>query len=239
MRLFCPLASLGILALLLTVVAELPPPATALITRPAAAAGTPFVAVARQACAAVVAVHVAAKPADQPRLAGSGFAVAVGGRKDLIVTARHVVAGAALVRVELTDGTAVAVRLRVEEPGSDLAVLVLDQSPPGLVPLQLATLAPEVGEEVLAVGHPYGLPYTATRGIVSALDRTLEFGDGFLLQGLVQTDVALNPGNSGGPLLNGRGAVVGVVSCGYARAAGLSFAVPAAAVRRLLDVFKE
>merc|ERR1719482_1615337 len=92
------------------------------------------------------------------------------------------------------------------EPDKDLAVLKIDPAAVPLRPLDVATLAElRVGQSVLAIGNPFGLDYTLTQGIISALDREVQGAGGRPIQGCVQTDAAINPGNSGGPLLDSRG----------------------------------
>ncbi len=135
--------------------------------------------------------------------------------KGLILTNAHVVAGARSLTVD-THGTTSTTRsatLVGEEANDDLALIKVDPSGLGLKPLQLAsTKNVQVGDAVYAIGNPYGLEQTLTRGIVSALGRTISAPDGAKITGAIQTDAALNPGNSGGPLLNEEGEVIGVNS---------------------------
>jgi putative serine protease PepD len=133
----------------------------------------------------------------------------------LILTNDHVVEGANSITVTATgsSGTARAATLVGEEANSDLALIHVDPSGLGLKPLQLASSSSvQVGDSVYAIGNPYGLNETLTRGIVSALDREISAPDGAKITGAIQTDAALNPGNSGGPLLNEQGEVIGVNS---------------------------
>jgi putative serine protease PepD len=133
----------------------------------------------------------------------------------LILTNDHVVAGARSLTVAV-NGSASSTRpatLVGEEANADLALIKVDPSGLGLEPLALASAKNvQVGDSVYAIGSPYGLQGTLTRGIVSALGRTISAPDGAKIAGAIQTDAALNPGNSGGPLLNEEGQVIGVNS---------------------------
>jgi putative serine protease PepD len=138
---------------------------------------------------------------------GSGFVLDTEGH---VLTNNHVVAGADQVTVVLNDGTGVAAEIVGTAPNSDVAVLQLVDPPADLVPATLgASDGLAVGDQVLAVGSPLGLSGTVTSGIVSALDRPVELGQGGSV-GAIQTDASINPGNSGGPLVDAAGRVVGV-----------------------------
>jgi putative serine protease PepD len=134
----------------------------------------------------------------------------------LILTNDHVVAGAESLEIGVGQGSSKvtrAAKLVGEEANSDLALIKVEPSGLGLQPLTLAsTSTVQVGDQVYALGSPYGLEGTFTRGIVSALDRTIQAPNGTAIPGAIQTDAALNPGNSGGPLLNAQGEVIGVNS---------------------------
>jgi putative serine protease PepD len=133
----------------------------------------------------------------------------------LILTNDHVVAGASAITVA-SSGSSGATRnatLVGEEANSDLALIRVDPSGLGLRALKMVSSSSvQVGDAVYAIGNPYGLNETLTRGIVSALGREISAPDGTKISGAIQTDAALNPGNSGGPLLNERGEVIGVNS---------------------------
>ena len=155
-----------------------------------------------------------------------------------VVTNAHVIEGATAASVQLADGRAFDARLVGADRLHDLAVLLIEgEELPA--PLQLAAPEPPlVGSRVLAIGNPFGLDWTLTTGIVSALERELP-GDqsGSIRQGLIQTDAAINPGNSGGPLLNSTGQVIGVNTAIYSPSggsAGIGFAIPAATVARVV-----
>ena len=133
----------------------------------------------------------------------------------LILTNDHVVAGATAMQVS-ADGSAshsASAQLVGEEANSDLALIKVDPSGLGLKPLTIAdSSSVQIGAQVYAIGNPYGLEETLTKGIVSALNREIAAPDGAKISGVIQTDAALNPGNSGGPLLNEQGEVIGVNS---------------------------
>lgn len=135
--------------------------------------------------------------------------------KGLILTNDHVVAGATSLSVAVhgSSSDTTSATLVGEEANEDLALIKVNPSGLGLKPLSLAsTKNVQVGDSVYAIGNPYGLEETLTRGIVSALNRTISAPDGSKITGAIQTDAALNPGNSGGPLLNDEGEVIGVNS---------------------------
>jgi S1-C subfamily serine protease len=172
---------------------------------------------------------------DVPRGTGSGFVWDEAGH---VVTNSHVIAGANSAQVRLADGTVVRAALVGVAPDSDLAVLriPLDREP--LRPLPIGASADlQVGQKVFAIGNPFGLDWTLTTGVVSALERELPGSNGITLQGLVQTDAAINPGNSGGPLLDSAGRLIGVNTAIYSPSggsAGIGFAVPVDEVNRVV-----
>jgi putative serine protease PepD len=135
--------------------------------------------------------------------------------KGLILTNDHVIAGATSITVDATGSTKTTRAAKVvgEEANQDLALISVNPSGLDLKPLTLASSSSlEVGESVYAIGNPYGLEETLTRGIISALEREIEAPDGAKIADAIQTDAALNPGNSGGPLINAEGKVIGVNS---------------------------
>jgi putative serine protease PepD len=149
--------------------------------------------------------------------------------KGLILTNDHVVAGASSLTVA-SKGSSTITRTATlvgEEANDDLALIKIDPAGLGLKPLSLvSSKSAQVGDAVYAIGNPYGLDETLTRGIVSALGRTIEAPNGSKIAGALQTDAALNPGNSGGPLLNDEGDVIGVNSQIASDAASVSGSQP-------------
>ncbi len=161
--------------------------------------------------------------------AGLGAGVVVNDQ-GVILTARHVVAGATEIHVTFADGTETGAAIVSEQPENDIAVLATDKSPEVIVPAVLGG-GVQIGDEAFVVGHPLGLIDSLSAGVISGLDRTVPAGDGTTMKGLIQFDAAVNPGNSGGPLLNRAGQVVGIVTAlanpseqGYF--IGIGFAVP-------------
>jgi putative serine protease PepD len=149
-----------------------------------------------------------------PRGVNSGTGIVLND-KGLILTNDHVIAGASSLTVAAggSSSTTRSATLVGEEANSDLALIRVDPAGLGLKPLSLASSrSVQVGDAVYAIGNPYGLDETLTRGIVSALGRSISAPDGAKITGAIQTDAALNPGNSGGPLLNDQGEVIGVNS---------------------------
>jgi putative serine protease PepD len=136
-------------------------------------------------------------------------------RQGLILTNDHVVAGATSLSIKTggTSGTTRAATLVGEEANTDLALIRVNPEGLGLKALKMASSSRvHVGDQVYAIGDPYGLEETLTRGIVSGLNREIKSPDGTAIFGAIQTDAALNPGNSGGPLINQQGEVIGINS---------------------------
>ena len=175
----------------------------------------------------------------QQQSLGSGFVVDKAGH---VVTNYHVVQGARKIRVSFSNGASMKAAVVGTDPSSDLAVLKIDASSRALTPLPLGDSdSAKVGDPVVAIGNPFGLDRTVTAGIVSAIQRAITAPNGYTIDHVIQTDAAINHGNSGGPLLNGRGDVIGVNSqietgdnSSSSGNVGVGFAIPSNTVKAVI-----
>ncbi len=167
---------------------------------------------------------------------GSGFLIDQNGD---FVTNAHVVQGGEQIEVSFSDGTIRPATLVGEDPHSDLAVINVQNLPAGVQPLPLGNMDEvQVGQTVVAIGNPFGLDGTLTRGIVSAIGRTIPALTSFSIPKAIQTDAPINPGNSGGPLLNLMGEVIGVnaqieTDGSSSTNSGVGFAIPVSILQRV------
>lgn len=170
-----------------------------------------------------------------PHGTGSGFIWDSAGH---VVTNLHVIADASAATVRLADGKDYPATLVGVSRTHDIAVLQIKIPASSAIPIPIGTSHDlQVGQKVYAIGNPFGLDWTLTTGIVSALDRSLTGENGSLIQHLVQTDAAINPGNSGGPLLDSAGRLIGMNTAIYSpsgASAGVGFAVPVDTVNRVV-----
>jgi serine protease Do len=179
----------------------------------------------------VVAIRVGGSPSSKGAV-GTGVII---DERGYIVTNRHVIGSSDEIIVRFADGSEeVTAEIKVADSSTDLAILKVNVNKklPALV------LAPcndlEVGEDVIAIGHPYGYSFTVSKGIVSALGRKIDLPNGVALTGMIQTSAQINPGNSGGPLLNINGEFIGIVTAMRDGAHGIAFAINTDSIKQLL-----
>jgi len=175
-----------------------------------------------------------------PRGAGSGI---VWDKDGDIVTNYHVIKGASDAIIRLKGGATFNAKLIGVAPQYDLALLKIDAPSKLLKPAKIGDSSNlKVGQFVLAIGNPFGLDWTLTRGIISALGREYVTGDGYKIYNVIQTDAAINPGNSGGPLLDLDGRLIGVNTAIYSTSgssAGIGLAIPINKVKSVIEQLKE
>jgi S1-C subfamily serine protease len=197
--------------------------------RKAELAAPPDAAAAHQAIQPSLVYITTERAGSDGREVGTGAGVII--KADgTVLTALHVVSGATKIVTRFADGTQANSKIASQQPASDTAVLTVDQLPEVVVPAVLGGSA-RIGDPVFAVGHPLGLADSLSAGVVSALGRTVRTETGANLKNLIQFDAAVNPGNSGGPLLDRGGRVIGITT-GLANPSrqaffvGIGFAVP-------------
>jgi len=188
-----------------------------------------IITVVRQVGPATLAV--VGRDDEPPRGSGSGLVLTADG---YALTNSHVVAGRSRLRAITEEGDAIDADVVGDDPAVDLALLKLKARDLPTVPLgESAPL--QVGQLVIAVGNPFGLQSTVSTGVVSAIGRSMRGGDGRLIENVVQHTAPLNPGNSGGPLVDSRGRLVGVNTAIVAQGQGIGFAVPADTARWVVE----
>lgn len=190
----------------------------------------------------VVEIHASQSGSDpfgnerQGEATGSGFVIDEQGH---IVTNQHVVSGSESVNVEFADGSEVDANVVGTDPSTDIAVLDVNRPAAQLTPLNFASEGTlEVGDPVIAIGSPLGLQGTLTTGVISALGREIQSPNGFTIENAVQTDAALNRGNSGGPVLDTQGRVVGVaaqIASETGSNTGIGYAIPGDTAKRVAN----
>ena len=225
------------LAAVLVAIASLSTPASALLPDE-----ENTIAVFREAAPSVVFVTNVALEQNQyqdefavPQGAGSGF---VWDKQGHIVTNFHVVQGGDAFLVTFDDQTQVQAKLIGTDANKDIAVLKIEEKYDKLKPIAVGSSDKLlVGQQVLAIGNPFGLDHSLTKGIISALGRVVQGIGGVTIHDMIQTDAAINPGNSGGPLLDSGGHLIGMNTMIFSRSgssAGVGFAVPVSFIKRIV-----
>ncbi len=166
---------------------------------------------------------------------GSGFVYSYSGR-NIVITNNHVVEDTTDLSVTFQNGKGYSATVLGTDPYADLAVVSVNDAPASeFKPLKIASSSPlRVGEQVIAIGNPYGLVGSLTTGVISALGRTIleDSASGFSIANIIQTSTPINPGNSGGPMLNAAGEVIGVTTAVLSDSQGLAFAIPSNTILR-------
>jgi putative serine protease PepD len=176
------------------------------------------------------------RPVPMESGSGSGVVVDTAGH---IITNHHVIAEARRLEVTLWNRKKYTAKVVGDDANHDIAVIQIDAPKDELKPIPLGTSKNLlVGQKVLAIGNPYGLQRTLTRGIISSLGRSIQEAQNRVIEDLIQTDAAINPGNSGGPLLNSTGEVIGINTAIYSEtggSVGIGFAIPVDTVHEIAD----
>jgi S1-C subfamily serine protease len=165
---------------------------------------------------------------------GSGFVYSYSGR-NVVITNYHVVQGTSDLSVTFQNGNGYSATILGTDPYADIAVVSVNAPAVEFKPIQIASSSTlRVGEQVIAIGNPYGLVGSLTTGVVSALGRTIieDTASGFSIANIIQTSTPINPGNSGGPMLNAAGEVIGVTTAILSDSQGLAFAIPSNTILR-------
>ena len=204
------------------------------------ATASPVAAIASQVSPSVARVDTPGGPGTPGGRGGSGSAV-VYQADGILITNAHVVGGADAVAVTLPDGARMDAEVVGADPASDIAVLRVDADDLPVPVWADADQMPQIGATAVAIGSPFGLDGSVTSGIISALGRTLQSPEGVLAD-LIQTDAAVNPGNSGGALVDGEGRVIGVntaIASASGGSQGVGFAIPATTATSVADQLLE
>jgi S1-C subfamily serine protease len=216
--------------------------ATATVNRPVAVKSGSVADIYEQTIPGVVEISAQSAAAGQPgggTATGSGWVLDGEGH---IVTNQHVVDGADEVTVKFHDGSEIQADVVGTDPSSDVALLKLNEVPEDLQPLERGSSESlRIGDPVVAIGSPFGLEGTVTAGIVSAKNRQLQAPNSYTIDGAIQTDAALNHGNSGGPLLDFDGRVVGMnsqIASESGGNVGIGYAVPIETIERVVEQLK-
>lgn len=169
---------------------------------------------------------------------GSGSGIIVDAKQGIIVTNLHVIQNAHKISIQISNNKKLSAKLLGYDEEYDLAVLQLNNIPKDIEAIRFGDSSNlEIGQQVLAIGNPFGLDRTLTTGIVSSLHRTVRSPSGSLMDDLIQTDASINPGNSGGPLIDMSGRLVGINTAILSQSgdsAGIGFAVPINQIKRIL-----
>jgi putative serine protease PepD len=188
-------------------------------------------AIARKAMSSVVQVKTIKKGNwGKKEVTSSGVIV---NRDGFVLTAYHAIAGSERTMIVRNDGSELAARIVIQDARRDLAVLRVAANE-SWTPVRLSASKPAIGELVVTIGHPHGYTDSVSSGIVSGLDRSITLPSGVTLTGLIQTTVPLNPGNSGGPLLNSRGEMIGLTLAIREGAQGIAFAANLETIKAVL-----